>query len=120
MVRRYFNSSSPFRPSPLSMIFSYIILGIWSLFVLFAIYWLVITAFKTPADVDNGARYLPFVDYKPTLDAWQYILYSNGDPTFALRPYVNSIVVGILSSVFALILGASTSYALTRFTYRPK
>jgi multiple sugar transport system permease protein len=120
MIRRSFTSYSPFQPSLLSMIFSYIVLGIWSLFVLFAIYWLVITAFKSPADVDNGARYIPFVDYQPTLDAWQYILYSNGDPTFALRPYVNSIVIGIFSSVLALILGASTSYALTRFTYRPK
>ncbi len=94
MIKRYLTSNNPFRPSLPSMIFSYIILGIWSLFVLFAIYWLVITAFKSPADVDNGARYIPFVDYKPTLDAWQYILYSNGDPTFALRPYINSIVVG--------------------------
>lgn len=119
MIKRYLKSYSPFRPSPLTMLFSYIILGLWSIFVLFAIYWLIITAFKTPADVNNGPRYLPFIDYQPSLDAWRYMLVESGT-SFVMRPYVNTIIVGIWSSLFALILGASTSYALTRFSYRPK
>ena len=89
MIKRL-NTYSPFRPSLLSMIFSYIVLGLWSLFVLFAIYWLVITAFKTPAQVDNGPRYLPFVDYQPTLNAWREMLLQPGSLTqfsdFVLRP----------------------------------
>jgi multiple sugar transport system permease protein len=119
MIRRFFDSGSPFRPSPLAMIFSYFILGLWSLFVLFAIYWVVITAFKTPGDVNNGPRYLPFVDYQPSLDAWHYMLVESGD-NFVWRPYMSTVIVGIWSSVLALILGACTSYALTRFEYRPK
>ena len=43
----------------------------WSAFVLFPIYWVVITAFKLPEHVNSGPRYLPFVDYQPSLHAWQ-------------------------------------------------
>src|SRR5262249_20243190 len=60
MIRRLFRAGSPFRPSPIALIVSYIILGLWSLFVLFAIYWVIITAFKGPGDVNNGPRYIPF------------------------------------------------------------
>jgi multiple sugar transport system permease protein len=101
------------------MIVSYIILGLWSLFVLFTIYWLVITAFKTPGDVNNGPRYLPFVDYQPSLDAWHYMLVESGE-NFVWRPYFSTVIVGICSSILALILGAATSYALTRYDYHPK
>ncbi len=123
MIRRMVAPASPFRPSPLTMIASYLVLGVWSLFVLFALYWLFITAFKTPGDVNNGARYLPFGDYQPSLDAWREMLLEPGTNNFSgfvLRPFFNTLIVGLLSSLFALLLGASTSYALTRFTYRPK
>ena len=37
-----------------------------------------------------------------------------------MRPYVNTVIVGLTSSVIALILGSFTAYALVRFTYRPR
>ncbi len=120
MTTRRIKSFNPDRPTPLAMIASYIILILWTVFVLFAIYWVLITSFKSQAQVDNGPHYIPFVDFQPTLEAWTYVLGGNGDPTFALRPYTNTIIVGVWSSILALILGASTSYALTRFSYRPK
>ncbi len=43
-----------YTPSGARLVFSYIILGIWSLVVLFPLYWLLITAFKTPIDVNSG------------------------------------------------------------------
>jgi multiple sugar transport system permease protein len=79
---------------------------------------LFVTSFKTPYQVDKGPFYLPFVDFTPTLDAWRYILIELGNDT--LRPYVNTVIVGLTSSVIALILGSVTAYALVRFTYRPK
>ena len=33
---------------------------------------------------------------------------------------MNTVIVGLSSSVIALILGSVTAYALVRFTYRPK
>lgn len=98
---------------------SYAGLGLWALVVLFPIYWLVITSFKEPFQVNNGPVYLPFVDFQPSLHAWRYIF--TGDvANDTLRTYRNTLIVGTISSVIALALGASASYALVRFQYRPK
>jgi multiple sugar transport system permease protein len=90
----------------------------WAFVVLFPIYWLFVTSFKTPYDVDKGPFYIPFVDFAPTLDAWRYILVELGNDT--LRPYTNTVIVGLSSSIIALVLGSFTAYALVRFTYRPR
>ncbi|MEM6616829.1 MAG: carbohydrate ABC transporter permease [Pseudomonadota bacterium] len=57
--------------SPAAKILSYSLLAIWSLFVLFPIYWVVITSFKDAAAVNQGPFYIPFVDFQPTLEAWR-------------------------------------------------
>ncbi|MEM9584273.1 MAG: carbohydrate ABC transporter permease [Pseudomonadota bacterium] len=57
--------------SPASKIIAYTLLLMWSLFVLFPIYWVIITSFKDAAAVNQGPYYLPFVDFQPTLDAWR-------------------------------------------------
>jgi multiple sugar transport system permease protein len=97
---------------------AFVLLLFWAFVVLFPIYWLFVTSFKTPYDVDKGPFYVPFVDFQPTLDAWRYILVELGNDT--LRPYANTVIVGLSSSVIALILGSFTAYALVRFTYRPR
>jgi multiple sugar transport system permease protein len=104
--------------SPLAKFGAFLLLLGWTFVVLFPIYWLLVTSFKTPYQVDKGPFYIPFVDFTPTLDAWRYILVELGNDT--LRPYVNTVIVGLSSSVIALILGSVTAYALVRFTYRPK
>jgi len=94
-------------------------LVIWALAILFPLYWLIVTSFKTPIEVGNGPFYVPFVDFKPTLDAWHYILLGDLQrDTF--RPYLNTIIVSISSTVLALAFGSTAAYALTRFTFRPK
>jgi multiple sugar transport system permease protein len=98
---------------------SYIILGIWTFIVLFPLYWLFITAFKLPIDVASGPKFIPFVDFQPSLSAWQEMLVSNGTE-FVMRPYLNTIVIGLSSALISLALGSLAAYALTRFEYRPK
>lgn len=90
----------------------------WAVVVLFPIYWLFVTSFKTPYQVDKGPFFIPFVDFQPTLDAWRYILIELGNDT--LRPYINTVIVGLASASIALVMGAAAAYALVRFTYRPK
>jgi multiple sugar transport system permease protein len=104
--------------SPPAKLAAFVVLLFWAFVVLFPIYWLVVTSFKTPYVVDKGPFYIPFVDFQPTLDAWRYILVELGNDT--LRPYVNTVIVGLSSSVIALIMGAAAAYALVRFTYRPR
>lgn len=104
--------------SPPAKFVAFLLLLAWAFVALFPIYWLIVTSFKTPYDVDKGPFYLPFVDFQPTLDAWRYILVELGNDT--LRPYVNTVIVGLTSTIIALVLGSFTAYALVRFTYRPR
>jgi len=104
--------------SPRAKLVAYLILGSWTLIVLFPLYWLVVTSFKLPIQVDSGPKYIPWVDYKPTLSAWRYIFGPVRNDT--LRPYENSVIVAAVSSAFALLLGSSAAYGLARFRYQPK
>jgi multiple sugar transport system permease protein len=104
--------------SPPAKLGAFVVLLIWAFVVLFPIYWLFVTSFKTPYQVDKGPFYIPFVDFQPTLAAWRYILVELGNDT--LRPYTNTVIVGLSSSVIALILGSFAAYALVRFTYRAR
>ena len=104
-------------PTP-AKIFAFVLLVVWTIVVLFPIYWLFVTSFKTPYQVDKGPFYIPFVDFQPTLDAWHYILVDLGNDT--IRPYINTVIVGLSSATIALAMGSFTAYALVRFTYRPR
>ncbi len=107
-----------FEPSPSGMVFSYILLAFWSFVILFPLYWIVVTSFKLPIDVDNGPFYIPFVDFRPTLDAWHYIFFDLANDTF--RPYGNTVVVSLTSSTLALFFGSAAAYGLARFKYNPR
>jgi multiple sugar transport system permease protein len=103
---------------PPAKLAAYLILGCWALVVLFPLYWLAITSFKTPLQVNAGPVYLPFVDFKPTLDSWHYIFVDLREDT--VRPYINTVVVALGSSTLALLLGSAAAYALIRFPFRPR
>jgi multiple sugar transport system permease protein len=119
VAKGLFRRKSVLMPSPMGMAVSYLLLGIWAFVVLFPLYWLLITSFKLPIHVNDGPVYLPFVDFEPSLHAWRYILV--GDlQNDTVRPYTNTVVVGLTSAVLALALGTTAAYGLTRFVYRPR
>ncbi|MEO1020223.1 MAG: carbohydrate ABC transporter permease, partial [Pseudomonadota bacterium] len=104
--------------SPLGSIVTYSVLIFWSLFVLFPLYWVVITSFKLPLDVNAGPVYLPFIDFTPDLHAWRDVLVTGlGDTT---KPYVNSIIIAFFSTIFCVLIGSMAAYALARIEYRPR
>jgi multiple sugar transport system permease protein len=105
-------------PGPLEKLVSYGLLFAWAFVCLFPLYWLFVTSFKLPIQVDAGPFYVPFIDFQPSLHAWTYMLVTIGNDT--LRPYVNTIIVASTSAVLALLLGSTAAYALVRFRYRPK
>ncbi len=92
------------------MVASYLLLCVWALVVLFPLYWLAITSFKTPLDVNGGPFYWPFRDFQPTLESWRYIFVDLGEDTF--RPYLNTVVVGLTSTTITLLLGSMAAYGL--------
>lgn len=103
--------------APASRIIVYALLLAWTTVVLFPLYWVVITSFKLPIDVAYPPKYLPFIDYQPSLHAWRYIFVDLGNDTF--RPYLNSVIVASLSTLLALTIGSMAAYALSRIQYRP-
>lgn len=67
LMQRLFEAPAVGKMSPVAKIVAYSLLAVWSLFVLFPIYWVVITSFKDAAAVNQGPYYIPFVDFQPTL-----------------------------------------------------
>ena len=105
-------------PSVAGMIVSYLLLIFWAIIVLLPLYWLVVTSFKLPFQVNEGPYYLPFVDYQPSLHAWRYVFVDVFNDL--VRPYTNTVIVSVASSVLALLFGGTAAYGLTRFRYRPR
>lgn len=102
--------------SPLGAFLTYLVLGLWAFVCLFPLYWILITSFKLPLHVNDGPVYVPFVDFTPSLHAWEYIFVDLRNDT--LRPYLNSVVVALASTLLALFVGSLAAYALTRVSYR--
>jgi multiple sugar transport system permease protein len=109
---------SPYVPSRPGAVLSYLVLGFWAFVVLFPLFWILVTSFKLPIHVLDGPVYLPFIDFQPSGHAWRYIFVDLRNDT--LRPFINTVVIALTSSVLALALGTSAAYGLLRFPYRPR
>ena len=99
------------------MTLTYALLIVWTVICLFPIYWLVITSIKQPIAVFQGPKYFPWVDFKPTLDAWKFLL-TGPTSRQVIRSWTNSAILAIGSATLAVVLGALAGYGLTRFRYR--
>ena len=113
-----FKSKGLNRPSVAGAVLSYAVLLFWAFVVLFPLYWLVVTSFKLPFQVNEGPFYIPFADYQPSGHAWRYVFVDVFSDM--VRPYVNTVVVALASSVLALVFGGTAAYGLTRFRYQPR
>lgn len=71
LMERLFEPPAVGRMSPVANVVAYFLLAVWSIFVLFPLYWVVITSFKDAAAVNQGPFYIPFVDFVPNLNAWR-------------------------------------------------
>ena len=118
-MKRWFQSKTINTPSPVGAILSYIVLAIWAFLILFPLYWLVVTSFKISSQVNEGPFYIPFIDFKPSLDAWKYILVGDLSKD-TLRNFTNTAIVAPVSALLALVFGSTAAYALVRFQYRPR
>ncbi len=103
---------------------TYALLAVWALFTVFPIYWTVVTSFKSQRIYNQPTpRFLPFVDYEPTLQSWQTIItggtgYERGTMGNLGALVRTSLTAAIGSAVIALVLGAMAAYGLSRFRYR--
>jgi multiple sugar transport system permease protein len=114
LIRRLFE---PKRLDELALVprmATYSVLVVWALVVLFPLYWVLVTSFKVEIAVDAGPFYFPFIDFKPTLDAWNFMLLQNN----TLGPYLNSIVVALTSTFLSVLIGSLAAYALVRIRFQ--
>ncbi len=86
LFERLFEPPEIGKMSPVAKIVAYAILTFWSLFVLFPLYWVLITAFKNGKIVNEGPYYIPFVDFQPTLEGWRN--------QFTADPYCDFYAIG--------------------------
>lgn len=116
LARRLFEPASIDAQAPVARVVTYALLFLWTLVVVVPLYWVLITSFKGPGEVDNGPFYLPFVDFAPSLRAWDFMLVQN----YTLRPYMNSVVVAVASTLLAVLIGSLAAYALVRIRFQVK
>lgn len=114
--QRLFEPSALDRQAPATKVIVYTLLALWSLVVLIPLYWVFVTSFKNEGAVANGPFYIPFVDFTPTIHAWEFMLLQNN----TLGPYMNSVVVALGSTCLALLVGSLASYALVRIRFQVK
>jgi multiple sugar transport system permease protein len=118
VLTRLFEAPAIGRMSPATSFIVYGLLLLWTAFVLFPLYWLLITSVKEPIAVNNGPFYLRWVDFMPSLHAWRELFIIDYEDT--LKAYFNSIVIALLSTALCVLVGSMAAYALARIQYRPK
>ncbi len=90
----------------------------WAFLTLFPLYWVVITAFKSPPAVNGGPTYIPWVDFQPTLQAWRDI--ASGLRGNFVGTVTHSTLIGVTASLLATLFGSMAAYALVRFPFKVK
>jgi multiple sugar transport system permease protein len=93
----------------------YTVVIVWCFVCLFPFYWLFTTSLKQPLHVSRGPLYIPYVDYEPTGEHWQYLFDEQRAPLF--RHFRNSLIAASGSTLLAVIIGALAGYGLARFSY---
>lgn len=90
----------------------YVPILFWSAFVALPIYWMIVTAFKDNSGIYNGARWLPWVDFKPTMEAWHEILGGSNDVT---GPLQHSLIIATSATIISVFVGSLAGYGLARY-----
>lgn len=103
------------RRSLFSTLLIYFVVIFWSFIVLFPYYWLATTSFKKPLDATRLPKYLPYHDFEPTTEHWDYILTQRWDKTWG--SFRNSLIIASGSTFLAVLFGSMAGYALSRFQY---
>jgi multiple sugar transport system permease protein len=118
LMQRLFEPPTVGKMSPVAKVVAYSILIFWSAFVIFPLYWVVITSFKDAQIVNEGPYYIPFFDFQPTLDGWRRQFVDDAAKVFPA--FFNSVIIAIASTALCIVIGSMAAYALARIQYKPK
>jgi multiple sugar transport system permease protein len=98
----------------------FILIAIWVLFALLPVYWMVVTAFKTPLQIYSGPFFVPWIDFQPSFFGWEEIVtpYPAGRWNDVSKGVFNSVFFATASSIVSVVIGALAGYGLARFKYK--
>ena len=105
-------------PSVLKRVLMGVVIALWSIFVIMPILWALVTSFKPPEALAVRATFLPFVDFTPTLLGWNSIFGGSGATVNLVPPLFSSILVTFGAAGISLVLGAISSYGLSRYEFK--
>jgi multiple sugar transport system permease protein len=101
LLERLFEPPAVGKMSPAANVVAHVLLAVWSIFVLFPIYWVIVTSFKDAAAVNQGPFYVPFMDFTPTLDAWRSQF--NTDPFCDLPSIIRQVGLLVYNSFVFIV-----------------
>jgi multiple sugar transport system permease protein len=86
------------------------------IFFLFPLFWILVTSIKARADITPlPPRFLPFVDFQPTLANYEAVFAQGWEATGFLVRQFNSVAIAGTATVLAVILGTMAAYVFSRF-----
>ena len=100
-------------PSSWRQLLVLMLLCFWALVCLFPIYWVAIASIKDTPTLDGSPKYIPFIDFTPSLDAWRFIFFEHNE-NLAPRLF-NSLIVGLFATFLTAMVSCTLIYGLTRF-----
>ena len=89
---------------------SWLVSGLYILFLMVPVYWLVVTSFKNNVEITNTFSLLP---HEPTLRNYQVIF---TDPSW-YSGYINSMIYVVLNTVISILLALPAAYAFSRYRF---
>ncbi len=93
---------------------TYVTLGVWSFICILPLYWVFIASLKDENAIIHGPRYLPFIDFTPSSEAWRFILLDSSENL--LLPLFNTIAISATATLIVIASTCLLLYALTRLS----
>jgi len=94
------------------IVLTYLALIILVVFVLLPIVWILSTSIKPSREIFSIPPH--WIPDNPTLEHYNNVLNHSSIP----RSFVNSAIVGLLTTLFSLVLGGAAGYGFARFRFR--
>jgi multiple sugar transport system permease protein len=90
-------------------------------FSIFPVLWIVSVSLKDPATITEGTNFgNTFVPQDITFDNYDALFKGGIDNSPFIKPLINSILIGLISTVIAIVLAAFAAYAIARLDFPGK
>lgn len=100
------------RSNPVALVLIYALLLIAVLMTLLPLGWIFSTSFKPSTEIfQTPPRWIP---QNPTMVNYQQVLFNSTIP----RAFLNSLLVGLISALLALLIGGAAGYGFARFRFK--